>query len=86
VVPTGQGFVTEVSELERPATQLPQVADALRRPTATLTEHTGTPRPMEVGAVSAMEWTYGALTEDIAARQRVMRDQTDATAEAARVL
>jgi hypothetical protein len=77
----GQGFRTNVAELERYATLLPQVADALRRPVATLTEHTATPRPIEVGAVSATERTYGALTEDIAARQRIMCDRIDATAE-----
>jgi hypothetical protein len=78
----GDGFVTNVAEPERYAAELPKVADPLRRPVATLTEHTATARPTEVGAVSAMERTYGALTEDIAARQRTMCDRIDATAEA----
>lgn len=78
----GQGFATNVAELERYAALLPQVAEALRKPIATLTDHAATPRPIEVGAVSAMERTYGALTEDIAARQRVMCDRIDATAGA----
>jgi len=82
MAPPGTAFVTNVGELERYAAQLPQVAGALRRPVATLTEHTATARPMEVGAVSAMERAYGALTEDIAGRQRVMCDRIDATAEA----
>lgn len=82
MAPPGQGFATNVAELERYSTLLPQVAEALRKPVTTLTEHTATPRPMEVGAVSGMERTYGALTEDIAARQRIMCDRIDATAEA----
>jgi hypothetical protein len=47
--------------VERYATLLPQVADALRRPVATLTEHTATPRPREVAAVSAVEHRYGDI-------------------------
>jgi hypothetical protein len=82
MTPPGQEFVTNVAELDRYAAQLPQVADALRSPVATLTEHTATQRPMEVAAVSAMERTYGALTDDIAARQRTMCDRIAATAEA----
>jgi hypothetical protein len=82
MTPPGQEFVTNVAELDRFAAQLPQVADALRRPVATLTEHTATPRPVAVAAVSVMERTYGALTEDIAARQRIMCDRITATAEA----
>jgi hypothetical protein len=82
MAPPGQGFVTNVAELERYSALLPQVADALRKPVATLTEHTATPRPMEVGAVSGMDRAYGALTEDVAARQRIMCDRIDATAEA----
>jgi len=78
----GDGFVTNVAELEHYAAELPKVADGLRRPVATLTEHTPTPRPMEVAAVSGMERAYGALTEDVAARQRIMCDRIDATAEA----
>lgn len=81
MISPGQGFRTNVAELERYATVLPQVSDALRRPLAKLTEHTATPRPVEVGAVSAMEKTYGTLSEDIAAHQRVMCDRIDATAE-----
>lgn len=80
--PSGQAFATNVAELDRYANLLPQVADGLRRPVATLTDHTATPRPTEVGAVSGMERTYGTLTEDIAARQRVMCDRIAATAEA----
>jgi hypothetical protein len=51
--PPGDGFATNVADLEKYATALPLVADALRRPVATLTEHTATLRSMEVGAVSA---------------------------------
>jgi hypothetical protein len=82
MAPPGQGFVTNVTELEKYAVALPQVADALRRPVATLTEHTATPRPMDVGVVSTVERSYGALTEDVATRQRIMCDRIDATAEA----
>jgi hypothetical protein len=78
----GQGFATNVAELQRYADVLPRIADALRRPVATLTEHTATPRPMEVAAVSGVERTYGALTEDIAASQRTLCDRITATAEA----
>jgi hypothetical protein len=77
----GQGFKTNVAELETYAAALPQVADALRRPIAILTEHTPTPRPTEVGAVFDMECQYSLLTEDIAGRQRVMCDRITATAE-----
>jgi hypothetical protein len=82
MAPPGQSFETNVAELERFATQLPLVADALRSPVATLQEHTATARPMEVGEVSGMEKSYGTLTEDIATRQRIMCDRIDATAEA----
>jgi predicted transcriptional regulator len=82
MTPPGQSFATNVAELRRYADQLPQVAEALRRPVATLTEHTATARPLEVAAVSGVERTYGALTEDIAARQRTMCDRITATAEA----
>jgi hypothetical protein len=77
----GQGFETNVTELEAYAATLPQVADALRKPIAILTEHTPTPRPMEVGAVYDMECQYSLLTEDIAERQRILCDRITATAE-----
>jgi hypothetical protein len=82
MTPPGQSFETNVAELDRFAGELPLVADALRRPVATLKEHTATARPMEVGAVSGMERSYGTLTEDIATKQRVMCDRIDATAGA----
>ena len=82
MTPPGQSFETNVGELQRYAGQLPLVADALRRPVATLTEHTATPRRLEVGAVSGMERMYGTLTEDIAGRQRIMCDRIEATAHA----
>jgi hypothetical protein len=58
----GQGFETNVTELEAYAATLPQVADALRKPIAILTEHTPTPRPMEVGAVYDMEFVSTACS------------------------
>lgn len=81
----GQGFVTDVAELTEFAKTLPRVADALRRPVATLTEHTPTPRAAgveQVEAVFEMERSYVAFTEDVARRQRIMCDRIDATAEA----
>lgn len=80
----GQGFVTQVGELAKFAADLPAVADALRKPVAVLTEHTPTPRPLQVAAVFAMEGQYSLFTEDLATRQRDMCDRIDETAEALR--
>ncbi len=80
--PPGQGFATNVAELEQYAAALSEVANALRQPVATLTEHTPTPRPIQVAAVSAMEGQYVLLTEDIATDQNTMCDRINATAEA----
>ena len=57
----GQGFQTNVAELEAYAAALPRVADALRQPIAILTEHTPTPRPLPVGAVFEMERQYSRV-------------------------
>lgn len=77
----GQGFATGVAELEAYAAALPQVAEALRGPIAILTEHTPTPRPIQIGAVYDMECQYSLLTEDIAERQRTMCDLITATGD-----
>lgn len=77
----GQGFETNVVELEGWADALSGVAEALRGPIAILTEHTPTPRPMQVAAVFDMECQYSLFTEDIAARQRVLCDRLTATAQ-----
>ncbi|HEX2130372.1 MAG TPA: hypothetical protein VHH15_02350 [Actinophytocola sp.] len=81
---TTPGFRTNVDELARHAAALPAVADALRKPVAVLAEHTATPRPVRVAAVSAMEREYGAFTDDLAERQRTACDRIEATAEALR--
>jgi len=78
----GQGFAVNVAELDRLAAALPAVADALRGPIALLTEHTPTPRPRQVAAVSRLEKWYGALTQEVAMRQRTACDRIVATAEA----
>lgn len=78
----GQGFVTNVQELARLAADLPAVADALRRPIAVLEEHTYTPRPVAVAAVSNVEREYSAFTDDLARRQRLAADRIDETAQA----
>ena len=65
----GPGFAVEVGELERHAAELPQVAAAMRTPLAILREHTASPRPQEVAAVSAVEHEYGTFTEELANRQ-----------------
>lgn len=78
----GQGFATNVAELERYAAKLPEVAQALRKPIGILREHTPTARPREVAAVSGMEREYGRLTESVAKRQDIMCDRIEATAEA----
>lgn len=78
---SGQGFKTNIAELEAYAAALPQVADALRKPIAILTEHTPTPRPLQVGAVYDMECQYSLLTDEVAERQRIMCDRITATAE-----
>ncbi len=80
----GQDFVTQVGELAKFAVELPTVADALRKPIAVLTEHTSTPRPLQVAAVFAAEGQYSLFTEELATRQRTMCDRIDATAEALR--
>jgi hypothetical protein len=80
----GQGFVTQVGELEKFAAELPAVVDALRKPVAVLTEHTPTPRPLQVAAVFAAEGQYSLFTEELATRQRTMCDRIAATAEALR--
>jgi hypothetical protein len=77
----GQGFETNVVELERYAAALEGVADALRDPIAILREHTPTPRPMPVAAVFGMEGQYSLFTEEIAARQRVLCERLTATAQ-----
>lgn len=78
----GQGFITQVTELERHAAELPQVAAALRKPLGILREHTSTARPQQVAAVSAVERQYGTFTEELARRQSTAADRIDATAEA----
>jgi hypothetical protein len=78
----GQGFAVKVAELDRLAAALPAVADALRPPIALLSEHTPTPRPEPVAAVSRLETWYGTLTQEIANRQRTACDRIVATAEA----
>jgi hypothetical protein len=80
----GQEFAVSVAELERLAALLPGVADALRKPIAVLTEHTPTPRPRQVAAVSRVERAYGTFTEDVVARQRIACDRIAATADALR--
>jgi hypothetical protein len=80
--PPGQGFATQVSEIERHARELPSVADRLRGPIAVLTEHTATPRPLQIEAVSAVERAYGTFTDELANRQRIASDRIVATAEA----
>jgi len=82
VTTPGGGFTTNVEELARHAAALPAVATALRKPIATIAEHTPTPRPARVPAVTAMEREYSAFTDDIADRQRTACDRIDATAEA----
>lgn len=48
----GPGFTTRVGDLDQIANVwLPQVAQALRVPIATLEEHTPTARPLEVAAL-----------------------------------
>ncbi|TDV46204.1 hypothetical protein [Actinophytocola oryzae] len=74
------GFAVEVGELERHAAELPQVAAAMRKPLSILREHTASPRPQEVAAVSAVEHEYGTFTEDLANRQSRAADLVDATA------
>jgi hypothetical protein len=78
----GAGFAVQVTELERLAAALPAVADALRPPIALLSEHTPTPRPVQLTAVSRVEKWYGSLTQEIANRQRTACDRIVATAEA----
>lgn len=78
----GASFTSNVAELARHAAELPQVAANLRKPLAILTEHTATPRPTDVAAVSAMEREYGAFTEEIAGRQRTACDRIEDTAQA----
>ncbi|HWM07084.1 MAG TPA: hypothetical protein VNP92_32500 [Actinophytocola sp.] len=75
------GFTSNVAELARHAADLPQVAANLRKPLAILTEHTATPRPTEVAAVSAMEREYGTFTDELADRQRLACDRIDDTAQ-----
>jgi hypothetical protein len=78
----GQGFAVSVAELDRLAAALPAVADAFRQPIAVLTEHTYTPRPQQVAAVSRAERWYSDFTEEIAKRQRTACDRIVLTAEA----
>jgi hypothetical protein len=78
----GQGFAVSVEELDRLASALPTVADALRKPIATLTEHTPTPRPLQIAAVSRLEKWYGTFTQELAIRQRTACDRIVLTAEA----
>ena len=78
----GEGFTTQVKELERHANALPAVADALRKPIAVLAEHTPTPRPLQVGAVTATEREYSTFTDELAKRQRTMCSRIEATAKA----
>lgn len=77
---TTPGFAVQVEELERHAAELPQVAAAMRTPLAILREHTASPRPKEVAAVSAVERAYGTFTEELANRQSRAADLVDATA------
>lgn len=60
------------------------MAAALRLPIAIIAEHTPTPRPAQVAAVTAVEREYSAFTDDIADRQRTACDRIDATATALR--
>ena len=77
----GDGFQTNVGELEKIAnTWLPNAAAALRVPIAVLGDHTRTERPQEVPAVSAVERTYGLLTEILAGRLRRGAELVDETA------
>ena len=78
----GEGFAVRVDELDRLAAALPDVADAMRLPIALLTEHTPTPRPQQVAAVSRLEKWYGTLTQEIAIRQRTACDRIVDTADA----
>jgi hypothetical protein len=77
---SGPGFGVQVEELDRHASELPNVAVAMRKPLAILREHTGSPRPQQVAAVSAAEHEYGTFTEDLANRQSKAADLIDATA------
>ena len=77
----GASFTSNVAELARHAAELPQVAANLRKPLAILTEHTATPRPTEVAAVTAMEREYGTFTDEIAKRQRTACDRIEETAQ-----
>jgi hypothetical protein len=78
-----EGFGVDVDTLGRVArTELPAVADALRAPISIFTDHAPTARPVQVGAVRAMELAYGAFTEDIGRRQRTGCERIDLTAEA----
>ncbi|MFL6126462.1 hypothetical protein [Actinophytocola sp.] len=77
-----EGFAVNVAELDRLAAALPAVADALRPPIAVLGEHTPTPRPRQIAAVSRLEKWYGTFTQEIAARQRVACDRIVDTAGA----
>jgi hypothetical protein len=78
----GPGFAVQVGELERHARELPQVGAELRKPLAILREHTASPRPQQVAAVSAAEHEYGTFTEDLANRQSRAADLVNATAQA----
>lgn len=55
---------------------LPNAAAAPRAPIAVLSDHTRTQRPQEVPAVSAVERTYGLLTEIRAGRLAELVDET----------
>jgi hypothetical protein len=77
-----EGFAVNVTELDRLAAALPAVADALRPPIALLSEHTPTPRPRQVAAVSRLEKWYGTLTQEVANRQRTACERIVATAAA----
>ena len=80
---TGEGFGADVDTLDRVAkTELPAAAQALRALVGIVTDHEPTRRPMQVGAVGAMERQYGAFTEAIGRRQRLGCDRIDQTAEA----
>jgi hypothetical protein len=81
MAPPGEQFTVSVGELDRLAATLPQVSAALRRPIKVLTEHTPSPRPQDVAAVSEVELEYGRFTEEIARRQRTACDNIDTTAE-----
>ena len=77
------GFTTDVATIDKVAThEIPAVADALRRPIGTITDHTPMRRPLPVDAVTAMEKAYGAFTEEIGQRQEQGCARIDETATA----